>query len=57
MGVVLYFIGEVTVLLSTRYRYLPGVALGLLLILGSFTYERICIREKQLDEEVVGDHE
>jgi len=55
--VALYFIGGVTVVLGAGYRYLSGVALGLLLILGSFTYERICIREKQLDEEVVGNRE
>ncbi|WP_227261695.1 hypothetical protein [Salarchaeum japonicum] len=56
-AVALYFIGGVTVLLSTGYRYLPGVAIGFLLIIGSFTYERICIREKQLDDEVVGNRE
>jgi len=55
--VALYFIGGVTVLLGAGYRYLSAVALGLLLIIGSFTYERTCIREKQLDEEVVSDRE
>lgn len=56
-AVALYFIGGVTVLLSTGYRYLPGVAVGLLLIIGSFTYEKVCIREKHLDDEVVGNRE